>query len=116
MSPFRSIADLSFEHVWRACPFRSVFAAVPPTAPMPRVGSAVVVNDDPECIAREDAFTWANMAEEGAKHGCCFVILARAAAARDRAKMLLTEELERRHAERIAQCGTTLAEWARCEP
>lgn len=115
MNNLRSIADLNFEQVWRACPFRSVFAAVPPSAPMPPIGAAVFVYDEPAYITHDNAFTWANMVEEEAKRGCCFVILARDAAVRDRAKAVLTEELSRRHAERLARCGTTDAAWARCK-
>ena len=115
MSPFRSIGELNFEHVWRACPFRSVFASVNSPAPMPPVGAAIFVYDDPAYISHDDARAWASIVEEEAKRGCSFVILARVAAARDRAKALITEELSRRHAERLARCGTTDAPWLRCK-
>ena len=115
MHNFRSIADLNFEQVWRACPFRSVFASVNSEAPMPPVGAAVFVYDDPAYVTRDDARAWAGIVEEEAKRGCSFVILARVAEARDRAKALITEELSRRHAERLTRCGTTDAPWLRCK-
>lgn len=115
MRPANDVTELDFNRAWRRCPYRSVFANVSPTAPMPPIGAAVFVYSDPATITSADVSAWATLVEQEAERGCCFVIMSMSRAARDAAKAAVAAELNRRHSERIGRCGTTSAPWAQCK-
>ncbi len=71
---------------------------------MPPIGAAVILDDGAEADP-ESVRLWADMTDEAAAAGACFVLLASDRGTRDRAKAALAAELARRAKALRARCG-----------